>query len=147
MSLLYADSSALIRAYFVDEPEHHELRAMLLEGQEPVVTSEIARVELASAVRAASVAGRLARWETTLKGIEADLAEGGPIDLIDLRPSVILPTAYRLVLTHRLRTLDAIHLAVRVEDCPDLAADTDIVFVTRDEDQLRAARALGLAVR
>jgi len=46
-----------------------------------------------------------------------------------------------------LRTLDAIHLAVCTEECPDLAGDDEIIFVTRDSGQARAARALGLTVR
>lgn len=147
MSLLYADSSALARAYFSDEDEHANLRAMLLEGKEPVVTSEIARLELASAVRAAASGRRLGRFSDLLARIDADFAEGGRIGPIDLRSDVILPAAYRLVLAHGLRTLDAIHLAVCVEDCPAFAGDATIVFVTRDRDQTAAARTLGLDVR
>lgn len=144
MSLIYADSSALVRAYFPDEPDHAELRTLLLEGNEPVVTSEIARLELASAARAASVGGRLSRWSELLARFDVDLAEGGPIGPIGLRPDLILPAAYRLVVEHRLRTLDAIHLAVCVEECPAFAGDDTIVFVTRDNEQAAAARALGL---
>ena len=144
MSLLYADSSALARAYFSDEDDHSELRRMLLEGKEPVVTSEIARLELASAVRAAASGRRVARFNDLLARIDADFAEGGPIDL---RADVILPAAYRLVLAHGLRTLDAIHLAVCVEDCPAFAGDSPIAFVTRDLAQAAAARTLGLDVR
>lgn len=147
MTLLYADSSALVRSYFADEPDHAELRALLFEGGESVVTSEIARLELASAVRAASTVGRLPRWKDLLARMQTDLAGDGPIDLIDLRSEVILPTAYRLVVEHRVRTLDAIHLAVCLEDCPTVAGDDDIVFITRDADQARAARALGFVVR
>ena len=49
MSLIYADSSALIRAYFPDEAQLVDMRTLLLEGKDAVVTSEIARLELASA--------------------------------------------------------------------------------------------------
>ena len=145
MSLIYADSSALVRAYFPDEPDHADMRTLLLEGNEPVVTSEIARLELASAARAASSGGRLSRWSELLARIDLDLAEGGPIGPIGLRPDLILPAAYRLVVEHRLRTLDAIHLAVCVEECPAFAGDDTIIFVTRDRKQAAAARALGLA--
>jgi len=144
VSLIYADSSALVRAYFPDEPDHAELRTLLLEGHEAVVTSEIARLELASAARAASSGGRLSRWSELLARIDVDLAEGGPIGPIGLRPDLILPAAYRLVVEHRLRTLDAIHLAVCVEECPAFAGDDTIIFVTRDREQAAAARALGL---
>jgi len=145
VSLIYADSSALVRAYFPDEPDHADMRTLLLEGNEPVVTSEIARLELASAARAASSGGRLSRWSELLARIDLDLAEGGPIGPIGLRPDLILPAAYRLVVEHRLRTLDAIHLAVCVEECPAFAGDDTIIFVTRDRAQAAAARALGLA--
>lgn len=57
MSLLYADTSALVRAYFANEPEHKELSARLLEGDEAVVSSEITRLEFASAVSAAERGG------------------------------------------------------------------------------------------
>ena len=144
MSLIYADSSALVRAYFPDEADHVDLRTLLLEGNDAVVTSEIARLELASAARGASSGGRLSRWSELLARIDVDLAEGGPIGPIGLRPDLILPAAYRLVVEHRLRTLDAIHLAVCVEECPAFAGDDTIIFVTRDREQAAAARALGL---
>lgn len=147
MSLLYADTSALARAYFSDEDDHAELRKMLLEGKDPVVTSEIARLELASAVRAAVSGRRLARSSDLLARIDGDFAEGGRIGPIDLRSDIILPAAYRLVVEHGLRTIDAIHLAVCVEDCPAFAGDFPIAFVTRDVDQAAAARTLGLDVR
>ncbi len=147
MSLLYADPSALVRAYFADEPDHASLRSLLLEGAEPVVTSELARVELASAVRAASRAGRLRKWRGLLARIDADCGEEGPLTLLALRPAVVLEPAYRLVLEHRLRTLDAVHLAVALAECPALADGEEVVFVTRDEEQAAAAAAVGLAVR
>jgi predicted nucleic acid-binding protein len=147
VTLLYADTSAILRAYFADEPDHDELRALLLEGSDSVVTSEIARVELASAVRAASRAARLLRWRALLARIDADCAEAGPIALLALRPAIVLPRAYRLVLDHRLRTLDALHLAVALEEGPALADGGAIEFVSRDEDQAAAAGALGFALR
>jgi uncharacterized protein len=146
VSLLYADTSALVRAYFVDEPDHAQLRERLLESDEPVVTSELARVELASAIRAAAESGRLRRPGGVLARIDADCEESGPLALLRLRPDAILGSAYSLVLQHRLRTLDAIHLAVALEECPTLAGDDDVVFVTRDKNQATAAAAVGLAV-
>jgi uncharacterized protein len=98
-------------------------------------------------VRAASAAGHLARASDLLTRIDADLSEHGAISPIELRAAVVFPAAYRFVLDHRLRTLDAIHLAVCTEECPELAGDDEIIFVTRDSGQARAARALGLTVR
>lgn len=147
MTLLYADTSALARAYLADEPDHEMLREMLLEGPDQVVTSALARVELASAIRTAANAGRLRRWKSLLERIDADCEEQGPLTLLTLQPDVVLEPAYDLVLHHRLRALDAIHLAVALEDCPRLAGDDDIAFVTRDADQAAAASTLGLALR
>src|SRR5688500_17537059 len=98
MSLLYADSSALLRAYFADEVDHIDLRNLLLGERQPVVTSEITRLELASAVRSAYSAGRVERSSDLLGRIEGDLADDGAISPIDLRADVIIPTAYRLIL-------------------------------------------------
>jgi uncharacterized protein len=68
------------------------------------------------------------------------------VALVRLRPEIILPAAYRLVLDHRLRTLDVVHLAVALEEAPGLSEDGEVVLVTRDEDQAKAARRAGLAV-
>src|SRR2546430_12464482 len=147
MGLLSAGGGALRRVYCAEEEEHRERRGLLGGEREPVATSEITRLELASAVRSAYSAGRVARSSDLLGRIEGDLAEDGAISPIDLRADAIIPTAYRFVLEHRLRPLDAIHLAVCGEDCPGLAGGEEVVFITRDTDQARAARALGLEVR
>lgn len=120
---------------------------MFFDGHERVVSSEIARVEMASAVMAAERSGRLPRWRELLATIDDDCTGRGPIALLELRPEVIMPTVYRLVTDHRLRTLDAIHLAVALEECPRVSAGERVEFVTRDRDQATAARALGLRVR
>jgi hypothetical protein len=147
VTVLYADTSAILRAYFADEPEHDTLRTSLLEGPDPVVTSEIARVELASAVRAAATGGRLRRWEAILARIDADCGPDGPIALLALRSDPILPRSRRLEIEHGLRTLDAIHLAVALVECPSLAEDGAVAFVTRDATQAAVATAVGFEVR
>jgi uncharacterized protein len=147
VTLLYADTSAILRAYFVDEPDHDVLRATLLEGTDAVVTSEIARVEVASAIRSAASGGRLRRWRGILARIDADCAHDGPITLLALRSDPILSEVRRLALERGLRTLDAVHLAVAVVECPSLAPDGEVAFVTRDAAQATAAAALGFEVR
>lgn len=144
MTLLYADTSAILRAYFADEPDHDVLRALLLEGDHAVVTSEIAGLEIANAVRAAGAGGRLPRWRRLLARIDADCGEDGPITLLALRAEVVLPRAHDLIVDRGLRTLDAIHVAVAIEECPALAAGGEIAFVTRDRGQAAAAAELGL---
>jgi predicted nucleic acid-binding protein len=145
VTVLYADTSALVRAYFVDEPEHPRLRELLLEGNEPVVTSEIARLELASAASAAGRAGRIPDAPAVLDAFDADCGDDGPIALLRLQPADALPRAVDLVQQQRLRTLDAIHLAVALS-VPDVVAVDDLAFVTCDQGQAVAAQALGLTV-
>jgi len=145
MTLLYADASAIARAYFQDERDHQDLRSLLLESGERVVTSELARVEVTRALHVAGRSGRLERWRETLRAMDSDFGSAGPIGPIRLRHEVIEP-ACQLVRSYRLRTLDAIHLAVALQDCPALADGEEIVFVTRDEEQAAAASALGLTV-
>ena len=66
--------------------------------------------------------------------------------MLRLRAQAVLPVAYSLVLEHRLRRLDAIHLAVALEECPTLAGDDEVVFETSDEDQATAAAAGGVGI-
>ena len=146
MSLLYADSSALVGAYLPDEREHALLRALLLEGRESVVTSMLARLEVASALIAAARAGRLSGPRAMLDRFDASCEEG-VITLIQFDSERILPRALDVIFDHRLRTLDAVHLAVLLEDVLKLAGGEDVVLVTRDAVQAAAARALGLDVR
>lgn len=144
MTVLYADTSAIARAYLSDELDHSRLRELLLEGPDHVVSSSIARVELASAVRTAGGVGRMRRWQGFLERFDADCEEDGPLTLLALRDDVVFQTAYKVVLEHRLRPLDAIHVAVALEE---LADEDDLLFVTRDSRQASAARALGLTLR
>ncbi len=144
MSLLYADTSALIRAYFADEPEHAELRARLLEGNEAVVSSELTRLEFASAVSVAARAGRLRRPRLFLDRFDADCSHDGPIALLRLDPEAVFPLAHRLVTENHVRTLEAIHLAVVSTSATELAGGESIVLVTRDDRQAAAATSMGL---
>lgn len=144
-SVLYADTSALVRAYFEDEDEHETLRQSLLEGDDPVVTSALTAVEFASAVAAAFRAGRVPSEPDLIARFDRDTGRTGPISLLRLRPEPVLTMARELVVEHRLRTLDAIHLAVATTDGVALAAGDPFVFVSRDADQLAAASTLGLA--
>jgi predicted nucleic acid-binding protein len=144
VTILYADTSALVRAYFPEEPDHDALHDRLLDGGELVVSSELARVEFASAVTAAARARRLRRPHLFIDRFDADCGEDGPIALVRLETETVLPLAHRLVIEHGLRTLDAIHLAVAATSAGDLAAGQPLIFVTRDDRQAAAAVAMGL---
>lgn len=147
MTVLYADTSALVRAYFSDEPDHGPLRAMLREGADPVVSSELARLEFASATFAAVRAGRLRRPRDVIARFDADCRPEGPTALIELDARRVFPESQRLLAVHPLRSLDAIHLAVALVDALGLAGGSGLAFVSRDEPQRAAARAEGLTVR
>ncbi len=142
MGVHYADTSALARLYLRDEPESDMLIELLLVSSESVITSELARTELARAVKSAERAGRLRDAAPALERIDAHL--GTKIALIEFRSETILPGARDLVLQHRLNTLDAIHLAVAIEESETLGEP--IIFVTRDDEQSIAALELGLEV-
>lgn len=144
MSVRYTDTSALVRCYLVDEADHERLRALLLEGREPVVTSELTRVELASALGTAARSGRLRRPDWLLARADADCGPDGPIALLALDPGTVLPRARQLVLDHPVRTLDAIHLAVAATTATELAAGEPLEFVTCDQRQAQTADVLGL---
>jgi predicted nucleic acid-binding protein len=146
LSILYADPSALVRAYFVDEPDHDSLRELLIEGDQPVVASELARVEFASAVAAAFRSGRMTQAGRVRARFDADCGEDGAITLLRLDPDSVFDLAYDLVANHELRTLDAIHVAVALTDVATLAAGEPVAFVTRDHCQAAAAAAHGLEV-
>lgn len=147
MSVLYGDPSAVVRAYFADEEDHVALRDMLLFGREPVLMSEVGRIEMTSAITAAQRAGRIPDATPVIARFEADCAPGGPLNLLAIRSSNVMSRANRLVLEHPLRPLDAIHLAVVLEDGLAIAGDDGLVFVTRDRRQADAAIALGFDVR
>ncbi|HEX9891388.1 MAG TPA: type II toxin-antitoxin system VapC family toxin [Actinomycetota bacterium] len=145
MTVLYADASALARAYLPDETGHAELRRLIREDVEPVITSEVAAVEVAHAVRAAARLGRHRDWQPIMARFERETGAGVVITMIGLDPARVLPMAKDLVLEHSVGTLDAIHLAVALQDGRELGED-DLVFVTRDRVQARVARVLGLTV-
>jgi predicted nucleic acid-binding protein len=149
VTVRYADTSALVRCWLPGEdPEDGEqLRVLLLDGPDPVVTSELTRVELASAAEAAVRAGRIRRSAGLLARADRAWSEDGPVALLALEPRVVLPLARRIVLDHAVPALDALHLAVAGSTTVKLAAGDPIEFVTRDPRQAEAASALGMLVR
>lgn len=140
--MMYADASVIVSAYLSDESDHDRWRGVILEGSEPVLSSELVRAEVASAFAAAARAGR---FRSVAHGwrFEADCGPGGPIQLIAVRAAPVLARATRLAYEHSLYAMDAIHLAVALEQVVPLAAGEPIAFLTRDRRQGVAARALG----
>lgn len=146
MSLFYADTSVVVRAYFSDEDDHLELRGLLFDEHHAVVTSELTRLELASAVHAAQRRSRLGDPAVVLDRFDEDCQPAGAFTLLRLRPDEDLASARALLADHPLRALDAIHLAVAVNVARPLAGGGGFALVTRDARQEAAALALGVPV-
>jgi predicted nucleic acid-binding protein len=134
----------IVRALLPDEVGNAEA-AELLFGDTPCVTSAISLVEVTGALAAARRARRLdertlGRLLPTPTGLS-----GGNVAVLALDPAPTLARAWQLVIDHRLRALDALHLAVAHLDARKLTdPGEDLHFATRDADQAAAARALGL---
>lgn len=100
--LLYVDSSALVKL-IRDEPESPALRASVGRGTR-IVSSRLAEVEIVRASRLAPSSAETAlRADEVLSGCGLVSIDGG-----------VLARARELV-SPRLRTLDAIHLATALE--------------------------------
>lgn len=132
--------------YLREDPDHEELRERLTMSGEVVFSSALARVEIASALAGAVRTQRLAHAQGPMSRFDEDTDDAGWLSLVALRAEVILQTAFNLVSEHQIRTLDAIHVAVALEDVTPLVGDEPVVFVTRDTQQGEVARALGFVV-
>lgn len=145
--MLFVESSVIARAYLADEDGHADAHSQVFGGP-PVIASELARVEVARALVAAVRGGRLNRHvgADLVDRIEHDFSTGDGVHLIELDGPPTLARAREIVVEHGLRTLDALHLAVADREGRALAAPDELIFVTRDEEQRRVARSLGLAV-
>lgn len=126
--MIYLDSSALMKLVR-HEDETAALRQWLdLRREQPVVTSELGRVEILRAAR--RVGGRVLTEARALLG-DLDLV---PLDRVvqDLACDIGIPP---------LRTLDALHLASAVLLNTELTA-----FIAYDHRVTAAAQAAGLVV-
>jgi predicted nucleic acid-binding protein len=146
MTMRYADPSAIVATYLSDHEDHELLRSTLREGTDPVLVSEIARVEVASAAMAAERARRVPEGRSIIDRFEVDCLPGGPFTVLALESAPVIARATELVEQHPVAALDALHLAVAVDQAQVLAEGEPLVFVTRDRRQADAARALGLRV-
>ncbi|MCA0437289.1 MAG: type II toxin-antitoxin system VapC family toxin [Austwickia sp.] len=123
---VYLDTSALVKLV-VAEPESDALRTWLVQQVDPV-TSDLARTELARAVRRVAPdlmpAARGVLDVLTILTLDAEIFEAaGRLDPAELR------------------SLDAVHLASALSLGDDLTA-----VVTYDDRQAAAATAYGVSV-
>ena len=144
--ITYTDPSAIMSVLLRDAPDHEDLVRLLLHGEGPVMTCELATVEVASACMAAQRGGRIDDGRRITDGFRALCGPGGRIRLLDLAPTSVFAKACSLMQEHRVSALDAIHLAVALTEVVPLAAGEPVRFVTRDRTQAQVARALGFTV-
>jgi predicted nucleic acid-binding protein len=141
----YADASEIVGT-LLDEADPERAGATRLGDVDTVLVSELVTVEVASACRAAERATRITDVATVIARFEAWCAPGGRIRLLAIQPGLVFDRARALIDQHRLYTLDAIHLAVALEEVVPLAGGEPVRFLTRDRTQADAARALGFTV-
>ena len=139
MSWAYFDTSALIKRY-VDEAGRRDVLKLLRRHE--CVTSAILPVELRSALRRRVTDGSLdaRRVPEILKRFAADCEFWALVEVTN----EVLQQAERLVATHPLRTLDAIHVA-SADLFADRLAASELTFVSADARQTAVAATVGMA--
>lgn len=130
-------------AYLPDEPEHAGAVA-LLDGPTVLLTGTLTRVEVAGALSRATRASRLPDLVGAITLLERDLSQAGPVTVLQHPQDQLEDRAMTLCLTHGLRAMDALHLAVaELAGRPLADPGEDLVFLTSDALQREAAEALG----
>jgi hypothetical protein len=137
--MIFWDTSALVAAYLREDPGHARARS-LLTGKDVSSASTLLRTEAVAAV---------------VRRLGADRRLGQAVLALvrgQLRAFVLVPVsadvlarAERLILRHRLRGADAVHLASALESRA-LLGRAGLRFATSDGEQAAAARAEGLRV-
>lgn len=147
--LVFTDSSVLVRAYMPDEVDHELAYRLVFEPAAgvSVAASVLARVEVTAAVRRAARSRRLTPDDAKALDLQvaADLGGAGPVLVVRSELSALATRARELVRRHRLRSLDALHLAAAEIDGRRIAGTDGLLFQTMDHDQHDVAVTLGLA--
>lgn len=143
--IIYIDTSALGRVYLGDQSDSTELSRVVYAGDNPVITSELTDVEIASVLARAGRDGVIdsVTADELLDRYAADTSDTGPVGVVAV-DSHTIALAQRYVLRAPLRTLDAIHLAACArfgESTPD-----EVRLLSRDNRQNEAANVLGIVL-
>lgn len=135
--MIYFDTSALL-PYYRKEAHSEDIQELLLRQNEPVLISELTRLEFASALARWVRMGVLEEAHAQLVGraFDEDVAAGRYLVRGILPEYLELARGWLLARTTSLRTLDALHVAC--------AAHEDALLVTFDEAMAVAADALGV---
>lgn len=134
----YFDASALAKRY-LREPGSADVASRL---DTPSATSRLSAVEVASAIvrRACESAFSREERDRALRAVRADMSDMLVVDV----SAEVTDLASRLLVDHRLRSSDAVHLASCLSLRLELEAD--IPFVVFDARLREAAIAEGLPV-
>jgi predicted nucleic acid-binding protein len=137
----YFDTSALVKRY-IDEPGRREVLRLLRRNE--CVTSAVLPVELRSGLRRRVTEGSIdaARLPAILQHVGVDRTYWTLVEV----GKEVLAGAEKLVATHSIRTLDAIHVA-SAQLFAAHGSITDLTFVSADKRQTETAIAVGLTVR
>lgn len=142
--LVYLDSSVLARAYLADEPGHADAAALIRGADHLLVSGTWTIVEVTSALVRASRVGRLADLDSLLAILASDTSDEGAVTLLRASAEALEARATEIVVTHALRSLDALHLAyAELAAAPLAERDEPIGFASRDAAQTAAAQARG----
>ena len=134
----YFDASALAKRYLI-EPDSADVSARL---DAPAATSRLSAVEVASAIvrRAREHAFSRVERDRALRAVKIDMSDMLVVDVSE----AVTDLASRLLVDHRLRSSDAIHLASCLTLRLELEAD--IPFVAFDARLREAAVSEGVPV-
>jgi uncharacterized protein len=139
VTIYYCDTSAVARALLPAEPGHARAQSLVMSPDNVIVTSEWTMVELAS-VRARRLDGKPAA-QAAMRA-ELDRVIDRHIWLLTCDQGLLLDRTQALIAQHRLRTMDALHLAVAELVARPLAQPRDVEFATADLQQAAAANRL-----
>ncbi|HEX8690023.1 MAG TPA: type II toxin-antitoxin system VapC family toxin [Solirubrobacterales bacterium] len=124
--MLYVDASALVKRYIEEEGS-----AEVVEAMDAARALSICRIGFVETARAVALGGD----DRDLRKMEA---EWQWFDVVDV-DQALAEQAAKLAVSHRLRSLDALHLAAALA-----LPDGDLTFATWDAHLLGAARDEGL---
>jgi uncharacterized protein len=136
----YFDSSALVKLYVQEKGRATVLRLLRLHE---VVVSAILPVEVRGALRRRAEENAIegSRLPAALNQLAADRDQWNLLAV----STEILRRAEEIVAMHRVRTLDAIHIASARDFVERL--QTRLPFISADPRRVEAATAVGLAVQ
>jgi len=131
MALTYVDTSAFLRAFLTDAPEHDAVLSLLTDGSCRLISSELLWLEADRAVI------RLAREFPALQGLAAQVRTAlNGVNMIDVNRRVL--NAARAI-PEVVKSLDAIHIA----SAEMLGSELDRV-ITYDKTMTAVLKAHGL---